>query len=24
MPAYGKSLKPGEISGLLAYIKTLK
>jgi hypothetical protein len=24
MPAYGKSLKPGESSGLLAYIKTLK
>ena len=24
MPAYGKSLKPGEITGLLAYIKTLK
>jgi cytochrome c5 len=24
MPAYGKSLKSGEITGLLAYIKTLK
>jgi mono/diheme cytochrome c family protein len=24
MPAYGKSLKPGEIDGLIAYIKTLK
>jgi len=24
MPAYGKSLKPAEIDGLVAYIKTLK
>ena len=24
MPAYGKSLKPAEIDGLLAYIKSLK
>jgi mono/diheme cytochrome c family protein len=24
MPAYGKSLKPGEIDGLVAYIKSLK
>jgi mono/diheme cytochrome c family protein len=24
MPAYGKSLKPDEITGLVAYIRTLK
>jgi cytochrome c6 len=24
MPAYGKSLKPAEIGGLIAYIKSLK
>jgi mono/diheme cytochrome c family protein len=24
MPAYGKSLKPAEIDGLIAYIKSLK
>jgi mono/diheme cytochrome c family protein len=24
MPAYGKSLKPDDIKGLVAYIRTLK